>query len=199
VSPSQKISGKSSAVSLVCFLSDLDPVPRRVVDRFFIRWNFVTAGHSGLGLRERDTSQAGHHTVDLGLKLQTLTGKPRRREFADATQMGHLVMKQAVLQNMVTVVDSPAFSELYQSKADIADRPDLCQEEGEEAEADSDRKVVDLLVEQVCCAVYRSICMDPFVEVETDGNVVDLLASCARAATKRWIVPSVKRWCRHAC
>lgn len=43
-------------------------------------------------------------------------------------------MTQAVLQTMVTVVDSPEFSELYQSKHDIADRPDLCQEEGEEAE-----------------------------------------------------------------
>mmetsp|Transcript_36548 Transcript_36548/g.91927 ORF Transcript_36548/g.91927 Transcript_36548/m.91927 type:complete len:374 (-) Transcript_36548:46-1167(-) len=77
-----------------------------------------------------------------------------RREFVEALQAEHVVMKQTQLQTMVTVVDSPSFTSLYSSKQDIIDRPDLCNEDGDEAEADSERKVVDLLVEQVECADY---------------------------------------------
>ena len=69
-----------------------------------------------------------------------------------------MVMSQAVLQTMVTVVDSPAFNELYQSREDIINRPDLCKEEGEDAEADSERKVVDLLVEQVMSPLDDKTC-----------------------------------------
>jgi len=61
-------------------------------------------------------------------------------------------MKQCELQNMITVVDSPNFIEQYQSRDDIIDRPDLVKEETDESEIDNERKVVDLLVEQVECA-----------------------------------------------
>uniref|UniRef100_A0A7S0HTR6 CobW C-terminal domain-containing protein n=1 Tax=Hanusia phi TaxID=3032 RepID=A0A7S0HTR6_9CRYP len=76
-----------------------------------------------------------------------------RREFVEAAEAGNESMKLVELQTMITVVDSPSFTELYQSGDSINRRPDLCAEEGEEV-VESDRKVVELLVEQVECADF---------------------------------------------
>ena len=53
-----------------------------------------------------------------------------RREFAEAAEQGHIALSVCELQTMITVVDSPSFSELYSSKESIQNRPDLCAEDG---------------------------------------------------------------------
>ena len=78
-----------------------------------------------------------------------------RREFSEAAEAGHIALSVCELQTMITVVDSPSFSDLYSSRDTISDRPDLCAEDpAEEEQLDNERKVVDLLVEQIECADY---------------------------------------------
>ena len=82
---------------------------------------------------------------------QVAEPKNIRREFVEAADAGHMVMQLCELQTMITVVDAPNFLALYASQQDISQRPDLCAED-EEENIDSERKVVDLLVEQIECA-----------------------------------------------
>lgn len=92
------------------------------------------------------------HEVPLNRRgAQVAEPKNIRREFVEAADAGHMVMQLCELQTMITVVDAPNFLALYASQQDISQRPDLCAED-EEENIDSERKVVDLLVEQIECA-----------------------------------------------
>ena len=53
-----------------------------------------------------------------------------RMEFDAARETGHMALNYCELQTMITVVDSPSFSDLYSSRDNIYNRPDLCQEDG---------------------------------------------------------------------
>jgi G3E family GTPase len=80
-----------------------------------------------------------------------------RDQFQDSKD-AHQVFKYVDLETMLTVVDSAHFLELYASKQDIKDIPNLVLTpkdiQGGEAHIDSERRVVDLLVEMVECADY---------------------------------------------
>lgn len=82
-----------------------------------------------------------------------------RREFQEALREGHPIFQETELSTMITVVDSPHFFDLYSARNDIADREELIGGEDRAVERYDDmksieveRKVVDLLVEQVECA-----------------------------------------------
>ena len=73
-----------------------------------------------------------------------------RDKFNDAIAYQDPIMDLVTLDTLVTVVDTSAFLQEYESRDVIANRPDLG---GNEAQGGSgQRRVVDLLVEQVECA-----------------------------------------------
>jgi len=80
-----------------------------------------------------------------------------RDDFQDSRET-HQVFKYVDLETMLTVVDSSHFLELYTCKDDIKQVPDLVMTEKEkqstDAHIDSERRVVDLLVEMIECADY---------------------------------------------
>jgi len=111
-----------------------------------------------------------------------------RREFVEAAEEGHIALDQAALQTMITVVDGPSFSALYQSRDEIHQRPDLCSDEPE-PEVDSDRKVVDLLVEQVECADCvvlnkKDLCTPE--QLETLSGIVATINPLAKVVPCEW-------------
>jgi len=82
-----------------------------------------------------------------------------RREFQEALREKHPIFEHCHLSTMITVVDSPHFFELYSSKNDVADHVELIgydaagvERYDELGQVQVERKVVDLLVEQVECA-----------------------------------------------
>ena len=76
--------------------------------------------------------------------------KAIRDKFNDAITYQDPIMDLVTLDTLVTVVDTSAFLQEYESRDVIANRPDLG---GNEAQGGSgQRRVVDLLVEQVECA-----------------------------------------------
>jgi G3E family GTPase len=79
-----------------------------------------------------------------------------RAEFEAARTGGHMALLYCELQTLITVVDAPSFTQLYSSRDAMHRRPDLfVEEKGEpEEEAECERKVVDLLVEQMECADF---------------------------------------------
>ena len=70
-----------------------------------------------------------------------------RKQMFEARYNNHPAFNFVELQNMVTVIDSGNFLNLYESRSDMYDRKDLA-EEGD-GTSFSERKVVDLLTEQV--------------------------------------------------
>ncbi|EKX54518.1 hypothetical protein GUITHDRAFT_99995 [Guillardia theta CCMP2712] len=81
--------------------------------------------------------------------------KNLREEFLEA-QDAHQVFKYVELQTMLTVVDASHFLELYISKEDIQQRPELVMKNDPSGEQhiDSTRRIVDLLVEMIECADF---------------------------------------------
>jgi len=79
-----------------------------------------------------------------------------RAEFEAARTGGHMALLYCELQTLITVVDAPSFTQLYSSRDAMHGRPDLFVEgKGEiEEETECERKVVDLLVEQMECADF---------------------------------------------
>jgi len=85
-----------------------------------------------------------------------------RREFQEAMRGGHPVFDFVKLSAMITVVDSPHFFDLFSSKHDVADHVELLGLDEQKISHDEaydvmksvevERKVVDLLVEQVECS-----------------------------------------------
>lgn len=113
-----------------------------------------------------------------------------RREFADAAESGHFALQICELQTMITVVDSPHFFDLFSSKDAILNRPDLCAENAADAEAvDSERKVVDLLVEQIECADFIILNKKDKAEadkMETLAGIVSTINPTATVLSSEW-------------
>lgn len=72
-----------------------------------------------------------------------------RERFREAEAAGQPLLERIVLDTMVTVVDSHSFIADYSSRAPAMARPDL-------GEGGNLRPVVDLLVEQIECALGLS-------------------------------------------
>eukprot|EP00960_Hanusia_phi_P031976 749592-Hanusia_phi.AAC.2 len=105
-----------------------------------------------------EISKVGGYSFDRIVIEMSGVAEPKnvRREIQLAMREDHPIFDHAELSTMITVVDSPHFFELYSSKHDIVDHQELIGLNDANAAAESmslvERKVVDLLVEQVECA-----------------------------------------------
>mmetsp|Transcript_55068 Transcript_55068/g.131109 ORF Transcript_55068/g.131109 Transcript_55068/m.131109 type:complete len:692 (-) Transcript_55068:135-2210(-) len=75
-----------------------------------------------------------------------------RQTFFMMAAQQHPAFDYATLQNMVTVVDAGNFLNMYQSGASLEMRPDLVEEDS--LETNANRRVVELLTEQIEVADY---------------------------------------------
>jgi len=94
-----------------------------------------------------------------------------RKTFFEAKYQGHPVFEFCDLQNMVTVIDSGNFVSLYESTDDMTERSDLAEREEKPGAQFSDRKVVDLLTEQVEVADYLVLNKQDLVSTKNDEKL----------------------------
>jgi G3E family GTPase len=111
-----------------------------------------------------EMSAAGGYKFDRIVIEMSGVAEPKnvRREFQEAMSEGHPVFDAATLASMITVVDSPHFFDLFSSKHDVADHAELLGVDEQQLARDDaydvmksvevERKVVDLLVEQIECS-----------------------------------------------
>jgi len=124
-----------------------------------------------------EIAQVGGYEYDRIIIEMSGVAEPRnvRAEFHEAMSEGHPVFDRSELSSMITVVDSPHFFRLYSSKNDVADHEELLGREEQRVETydamkwvEVERKVVDLLTEQVECADMVVINKVDAVEKEAD-------------------------------
>jgi G3E family GTPase len=113
-------------------------------------------------------------------------GEPKnvRREFQEAEREKHPIFEHCKLDTMLTVVDSPHFFELYSSKHDVADKVELVgpdtagvERYDELGKVQVERKVVDLLVEQVECADMLVLNKDDRMDDKQRGVLRSIVAA----------------------
>ena len=165
-------------------------LPRRRAP-LILRCCLRVCAQQGISQLLRLANRRGHLYDRMIIELSGVAEpKNIRREFVEAAEAGHIALNVCELQTMITVVDSPSFSELYSSKESIQNRPDLCAEDGGEQEAiDSERKVVDLLVEQIECADFivlnkKDKCADE--TMDTLAGIAANINPTAQVVTAEW-------------
>lgn len=97
-----------------------------------------------------------------------------RKTFFEMKYNEHPVFDYADLQNMVTVIDSANFLPLYQTSADLHERQDLVEPSNDQY---SDRKVVDLLTEQVEVADYILLNKQDLIKEGDDEKLRTIVSS----------------------
>ena len=109
-----------------------------------------------------------------------------RDDFQDSRE-SHQVFKYVELQTMLTVVDSSHFLELYSSKTHIKQELQLVMNEtvepSQEVCIDSNRRVVDLLVEMIECADYVVLNKTDRVSPTHQNQLKDIAQSLNPAGT----------------
>jgi len=128
-----------------------------------------------------EISAVGGYEYDRIIIEMSGVAEPRniRAEFHEAMRESHPVFDRSELTSMITVVDSPHFFRLYSSKNGVADHEELLGKEEQKVETydtmkwvEVERKVVDLLVEQVECA--DMVVLNKVDAVEDQTNVGSL-------------------------
>ena len=132
------------------------------------------------------------YTFDRIVVEMSGVGEPKgvRREFQEAQREAHPIFDHCELSSMVTLVDSPHFFDLYSSKNDMADHVELIgpdtagvERYDELGQVQVERKVVDLLVEQVECADMIVLNKDDRVDAKQRAVLRSIAAALNSTAT----------------
>ena len=131
--------------------------------------------YSSRNLQLHDMAKVKGNTFDRIVIEMSGVAEPKniRRELHEAARDKHPIFTHCQLSTMITVVDSPHFFELYSSKHDVADVVELVgsssgsgvERYDELGQVQVERKVVDLLVEQIECA--------DLIVLNKDDRIVD--------------------------